>query len=180
MKVTVLKFGLVLAAMGACTMAEAQPEEGQGKKGKGPQGPSREEVLQKYDTDGDGQLSDAELEVLKNDRAAEREKRAAEGGGEEMRGGRGGPEGRGERPSREEMIKKFDKDGDGELNEEERAEARKYMQKHGRKGRGKQMMEKYDTDGDGQLSEEERAAARADMEKRRAEREAQQGGAPDA
>ena len=34
--------------------------------------------------------------------------------------------------------------------------------------------------GDGQLSEEERAAARADMEKRRAEREAQQGGAPDA
>lgn len=171
MKSILLKYGLVLAAIGACSMADAKPENGQ-KKDKGSKGLSREAVLEKYDTDGDGQLSDAELDALKADVSADREKRATGGRGGEMRGerGRGGPEGR-ERPSREEMIKKFDTDGDGVLSEAERAEARKQMPKDGRRGRrNRQMLEKYDTDGDGQLSEEERAAARADFEKRRAER----------
>ena len=38
---------------------------------------------------------------------------------------KGGPSG--DRPSREEIIKKFDKDGDGKLSDEEKAEARKTM-----------------------------------------------------
>ena len=48
----------------------------------------------------------------------------------------GGPEGR---PSREEVMKKFDKDGDGKLSEEERAAARKSMgaRRGGARGAGK-------------------------------------------
>ena len=40
------------------------------------------------------------------------------------KGGKGDKSGR---PSREEMIKKFDKDGDGKLNDEEKAAIRKEM-----------------------------------------------------
>ena len=73
----------------------------------------------------------------------------------EREGGKKGgpPEGR---PSREEMIKKFDKDGDGKLSEDERAELRKAME-----ARRKEFMAKFDKDGDGKLNEEERKAAMA-------------------
>ena len=69
-------------------------------------------------------------------------------------GKKGGPsEGR---PSREEVMKKFDKDGDGKLSEGERAELRKAME-----ARRKEFMAKFDKDGDGKLNEEERKAAMA-------------------
>ena len=51
-------------------------------------------------------------------------------------------------------MKKFDKDGDGKLNEEERAEARKTME-----ARRQEALKKFDKDGDGKLNEEERKAA---------------------
>ncbi len=54
---------------------------------------------------------------------------------------------------REAMTKKYDKDGDGTLNEEERTAMRAEMQDA--------MMKRMDTDGDGTVSEEERAAAAA-------------------
>jgi Ca2+-binding EF-hand superfamily protein len=54
-----------------------------------------------------------------------------------------------------EVVKEFDKDGDGKLNEEERKAARD--------AREKQMLEKYDADKDGKLSDEERKAAREAM-----------------
>jgi hypothetical protein len=47
------------------------------------------------------------------------------------------------------MIAKFDKDGDGKLNDEEREKAKAERQA--------EMIKKFDTDGDGKLSEEERA-----------------------
>jgi Ca2+-binding EF-hand superfamily protein len=47
------------------------------------------------------------------------------------------------------IIEKFDKDGDGKLSEDERAEIRK------------EMMAKFDKDGDGKLGPEERKAAMA-------------------
>ena len=53
-----------------------------------------------------------------------------------------------------EAFSLFDKDGDGELNEEERAEARKTME-----ARRKEALKKFDKDGDGKLNEEERKAA---------------------
>ena len=73
----------------------------------------------------------------------------------EREGGKKGgpPEGR---PSREEVMKKFDKDGDGKLSEEEKAELRSDCPKRGRPG-GRcpppELMKKFDKDGDGKLSE---------------------------
>jgi Ca2+-binding EF-hand superfamily protein len=54
------------------------------------------------------------------------------------------------------LAKKFDKDGDGELSEEERAAFRKQMVENGRK-LPPHLMQRFDTDGDGTLSDEERA-----------------------
>ncbi len=68
-----------------------------------------------------------------------------------------------DRPHRKlppEVIEKFDKDGDGKLNEEER-EAAKAGRKEMMEARKKEMIAKFDTDGDGELSEEEREAAKA-------------------
>jgi Ca2+-binding EF-hand superfamily protein len=60
------------------------------------------------------------------------------------------------------VLKEFDKDGDGSLNEEEKA-AWKAAQMAERKAK----LEKYDTDKDGKLSEEERAAMKADLSQRK-------------
>jgi len=89
-----------------------------GKRGEGR--PSKEDILKKFDKDGDGKLSDDEK------KAAMEAMRGQRGGPGEAAGrGKGGP-GEG-RPSREEIIKKFDKNGDGELNEEERKAAYEAM-----------------------------------------------------
>ena len=75
--------------------------------------------------------------------------------GEEKKGARG------PRPVPQpsaEMMKKYDKDGDGKLSQEERKAAMA--------GRRAEMMKKYDKDGDGKLSQEERKAA---MDARKAE-----------
>jgi Ca2+-binding EF-hand superfamily protein len=67
-----------------------------------------------------------------------------------------------------ELIKKFDKDGDGQLSEEERKAAREAME--ARRGEfQKKMLEQFDKDGDGKLSEEERKAAREAGEAKRKE-----------
>ena len=61
----------------------------------------------------------------------------------------------------EKMLEKFDADGDGKLNESERAEAKKAHEarREEMKARHEAMKEKFDTDGDGKLSKEERDAA---------------------
>ena len=65
-------------------------------------------------------------------------------------------------PSRGEMLKKFNQDQDGKLNEEERANLRKEMS--GGKGALPMLLaKKFDQDGDGKLSDEERAAFRKQM-----------------
>ncbi len=155
--------GLFMALMGAVTLASAGQGEGQGHHRKGDKHgqerdggrPSREEIRDRYDKDGDGKLSESELEQLKKDRDARQDKS-------------------GERPTREEIIERFDKDGDGELNEEERAAARKAMGQHkggpdGERPSREEILEKFDTDGDGELSEEERKAMREAFEARRRE-----------
>ncbi len=58
-------------------------------------------------------------------------------------------------------MKKFDKDGDGELSEDERVAAREAMQKHHKEMDEKKhqwLLEKFDKDGDGKLNEDEKAA----------------------
>lgn len=65
-----------------------------------------------------------------------------------------------EKPIPPGVLKKYDKDGDGKLSEEEKA-----AWKAAREAEHKAKLEKYDTDKDGKLSDEEKAAAKADHEK---------------
>lgn len=80
---------------------------------------------------------------------------------------------------RQKMLEKFDKNGNGQLDPDEREAAREAMAKRreqggGKGGRGqgadperrKKMLERFDKDGDGQLSESERAEAKAAREAR--------------
>ena len=60
---------------------------------------------------------------------------------------------------RRELLKRFDKNGDGRLDEEERAAARRQRGKKG-KGRFAEVLKRFDKDGDGKLNDEERAQAR--------------------
>lgn len=68
-----------------------------------------------------------------------------------------------------EIIAKFDKDGDGKLNDEERAAA-KAAREEMMKARKAEMLKKFDTDGDGKLSDEEEAAMREARKKMMMER----------
>lgn len=192
MKVNVWKIsGLVMALMGAITMAQAeqgengkrgehgQRGEGAGQFQKGEQHkrperperpeqgkrPSREQMMKKYDVDGNGELSETERAALR----ADMEKRQGK---------------RPERPSREQMMKKYDVDGNGELSETERAALRADMEKR-RANRPEpspeqegerperptreQIMKRFDADGNGELSEAERMAMRKAFEARRRE-----------
>ena len=77
----------------------AKPEKG-GKGGK-PGRPSREEMMKKFDKDGDGKLSEDEKAEIRKTMA--------------------------NRPVPAHILEKFDKDGDGKLSDDERAEIRKEM-----------------------------------------------------
>ena len=110
---------------------------------------------------------------LANAFAAEREKPGRRPGGPQVAPAP-------DRPSRADLLKKFDKDGDGKLNKEEQAALREEFSKNrdqgGRPSRGggdrkppPQILEKFDKDGDGKLSKEEQGAMREEFAKRRAE-----------
>ncbi|MHC4667725.1 MAG: EF-hand domain-containing protein [Planctomycetota bacterium] len=60
---------------------------------------------------------------------------------------------------RAELIQKYDANGDGQLDETERAKLRE--------DRRAKILEEFDTDGDGQLGQEERQAAHAKSRERR-------------
>ena len=94
------------------------------------------EFMDRYDTDGDGELNEAEREVM---REAMRE--------------------RWRERMMERMTERFDADGDGELNEEERLEAEAEMEARRIEWQVR-MTERFDTDGDGQVSPAEEEAAR--------------------
>lgn len=71
-----------------------------------------------------------------------------------------------QRPQRQlppELIKQYDKDGDGQLSDDERKAMRDAMQAK-REEQQKALLEKYDADKDGKLSKEEMDKARADHE----------------
>ena len=81
-----------------------------------------------------------------------------------------------------EMLKKFDKNGDGKLNDEEKSTLRVEMQNR-RRGKDRkqwtpeqrdEMLKKFDKDGDGKLSQEERDTAREAMKAYRTKGEKQQ------
>ncbi len=136
----------------------------------------KKEILAKYDKDGDGQLGPEERKAFMEDRRREMGGRGGPGGP----GVPGAPEG-GDHPrlnpeERQKILEKFDKDGDGKLNEEERKAAfEAHRERIGRErgqrvgpGEGERamMLEKFDADGDGKLNEAERAKMREEMRKR--------------
>ena len=125
---------LLISVLSLASAIIAKPEKVRKKTGPGEGRPSREEVMKKFDKDGDGKLNEEEK--------AELRKQMAERGA-----GRKVP------PF---IMEKFDKDGDGKLCDDERAEARKAME-----ARRAEMIEKFDKDGDGKLNQEERKAAMA-------------------
>lgn len=84
-------------------------------------------------------------------------------------------EGSGKRAElRQRALQKFDKNGDGQLDPDEKKAAKEAIHKRREQGGGKgpgerggpdperrqMLLEKFDTDGDGNLSETERAAAK--------------------
>ncbi len=88
---------------------------------------------------------------------------------------RAAPE-RGTQPNRVELIRQFDQDGDGVLNETERQAAREAAlqgrpqrpaaQTAERSAAAQEFMRRLDKNGDGKIDDEERAAARAELAKR--------------
>jgi Ca2+-binding EF-hand superfamily protein len=89
-----------------------------GKPGAGAPGGGREEMMKKFDKDGDGKLSDSEKQAMIEAMKA----RGGAGGKPDARPAAGGKPGAGgDRMA--EMIKRFDKDGDGQLSEAEKKAA---------------------------------------------------------
>lgn len=75
------------------------------------------------------------------------------------------------------LVKRFDKDGDGKLNDEEKAAMDRFIEERrnnnssrerrgNHHGRREEMLKKYDKDEDGKLSDEERKAMLEDRAKR--------------
>lgn len=147
----------------------------------------RDAVMLTYDKDKDGKLAGEERELASKDLTAgkaprvslPRRERPVGPGGEapaqpgEGRGDRGGDRGGRTDEQRAEELKKFDKDGDGSLNDEERGAARAARIEEWRKAnpeeaarwderraeetkRREEFAKKYDKDGNGELSDEER------------------------
>ena len=90
-----------IAVLAGLATVSGTPEKELKKKGRGkPVGrPNIAQLIEKFDTDGDGKLSDAEKEAAREARKAEFEARRAE------------------------ILEKFDTDGDGKLSPEERKAA---------------------------------------------------------
>ncbi len=155
----------------------------------------RDAVLLAYDKDKDGKLAGEERDAANKELAAgkaprvatPRRERPTPDGNQPRQPGQpgnrpaqpgqpGGGRGGLTEEQRAEMLKNFDKDGDGQLNREEREAARSAQLEEWRKAnpeaaarfderraeeekRRADFTKKYDKDGDGQLSEEERREA---------------------
>ena len=128
-----------------------------GAAGEMPQMKNREEMqrkmLEKFDADKDGQLSDAEKEAIKAEMKNRHGKRGERPEGMPKFGNK-----RGERP--EGQMPKFDGKRPEGMPE---GEMPKFGNKRGERPQGQmhqKMLEKFDTDKDGQLSDAEKEAMR--------------------
>ena len=162
---------LIIPASLVFVLAAGQVQADPGQKGK-PGGPAgkgpgmREEALKHFDKDGDGKLNEQERGAARQAMQA----KGQPGKGAPGIGGAGKGNGPGNGPGHEAILKHFDKNGDGKLDEQERAAA---MKARGEKGDGpgpgagrEEVLKRFDKDGDGKLNDEERAAARKAMEER--------------
>lgn len=145
MKKTLIALTL-LGGLALSTSAQAKGHRhAKGGGGGGNHEERQEKFLEKFDTDGDGQLSQEERDAA----------RGAMG-----KGGKGhGPRKGHGHLSKEEMLEKFDTDKDGKLSDDERKAAHEAMKA--------KALEKFDADGDGQLSDDEKKAAHEAMKGQR-------------
>jgi Ca2+-binding EF-hand superfamily protein len=130
------------------------------------------DMIAKYDKDGDRKLSPEESRAWTEELRAEQQKKMlqqwdANGDGRidenERKAMYEGYRKQAEEASRQWLIRRHDKDGDGVLNDQERAgmEAEEEKQRQAMQAfqqRQREWIKPWDTDGDGQLSESERNA----------------------
>lgn len=116
---TILCLALLLSTIGwtGFRSAYAAPEQGSGQNVA-----RREKLLRKFDANGNGQLDPDEREAARE----AKEKRASQGGGKGAGGGKGQGKGKGQSDPerRAKLLERFDADGDGKLDESERAAAK--------------------------------------------------------
>jgi Ca2+-binding EF-hand superfamily protein len=121
-------FVTLSALLASCAFAVAED------KPTRPDRPQRElppALLEKFDTDKDGKLSDEERKTMRTEMEAKREQFRAK------------------------MLEKFDTDKDGKLSDAEKSTMREAM-----KARHQEMLAKYDANKDGKLDKSEIQAAR--------------------
>jgi Ca2+-binding EF-hand superfamily protein len=176
MKARLLPLGLLsaaLCAIPALAQTETKPDAAKADR-SGQMEKRRQEMLKRFDQNGDGKLDDEEKAAMKE---AMKQERGPRGSGDiGSLGGPGQPDdpaGRMDR-FRQEMLKRFDKNGDGKLDEAEQAEADKaraeFIQKRGGPEAARmreEMIKRFDRDGDGKLDADELAdleAARQQMQ----------------
>jgi Ca2+-binding EF-hand superfamily protein len=126
---------IVMIAASLGLVGAAYAEEGKPKR---PEHKLPPEILEKFDTNKDGKLDEAEREAAKAAREEMMKARKAEMLKKFDKDGDGKLSEEEEAAMREErkkmMLQKFDKDGDGELNDEEKAAMKKAMMEHGGPG----------------------------------------------
>ncbi|MEL6498950.1 MAG: dockerin type I domain-containing protein [Planctomycetota bacterium] len=144
---------------GGPAMQAGEQERQVQRERKGRRGPGigKAAMLERFDTDGDGELSEAERasarETIRATREARREQMKAR------------------------LLERFDDNGDGELDEAERAVVRETlgprMQERRQRGQRRHMhrlaRERFDANEDGRLDDAERAEARAFFQQKKAE-----------
>ncbi|MDI1318760.1 MAG: EF-hand domain-containing protein [bacterium] len=150
-----------LCAIPALAQDEANPAAPKADK-SGQMEKRRQEMLKRFDANGDGKLDDTEKAAMKE---ALKQERAVRGSGDigSLSAGAGEAGPRGDLFVRE-MLKRFDKDGDGKLDAAELGEMMKARGAAGGQGLAggpmrPQIMKLFDKNGDGKLDDEERAAA---------------------
>lgn len=120
-----------------------------------PKGDREGRLLERFDTNKDGKLDDAE-------RAKAKEAMA-----ERRKDGGGGPRGE---EFRAKMLEKYDANKDGKLDDAEKAKAREEFAKNGPRREPSpemkaRMLEKYDANKDGKLDDAEKAKAHEEFRK---------------
>jgi Ca2+-binding EF-hand superfamily protein len=113
-----------------------------------------EELKKRLDRNGDGKLDPQELAAAKDMLGQMPHGSGGQGFGGQSTGGSA----TGEMPIPPEMIKKFDKNKDGKLDDTEKKAAYAAMNAQG-KSRTQLLKEKLDTNGDGKIDEAEKKAA---------------------